>query len=75
MRTWTLCCVSVVSTRQAGQPPASGNWGPPEATLMLSAHLALEPPNGNDSHEGFVNSLVLFSSMYKCICHVSIFVL
>lgn len=47
----------------------------PEATFMLSAHLALEPLNGNDSRQGFVNFLVLFSSMYKCICHVSIFVL
>lgn len=51
------------------------NWGPPEATLMLSAHLTLEPPNGNGSHRGFVNFLVLFFSMYRCICHVSIFVL
>lgn len=41
---------------------------------MLSAHLSLEPLNGDDSHQGFVNFLV-FSSMYKCICHVSIFVL
>lgn len=60
MRTWTQCCVSVESAPQVGQPPASGNWGPPEATLILSAHLALEPPNGNDSHEGFVNSGIIF---------------
>lgn len=70
-----VLCQCRKSSYQAGQPPASGNWGPPGAALKLSAHLALEPTNGNDSHGGFVNFLVLFSSMYKCICHVSIFVL
>lgn len=61
---------------QAGQPPVSGSWSPTEAALTLSAHLGLEPLSDNDRDQGFVNSfLVFFSSMYKCICFVSIFVL